>query len=78
MLTHPAWGQVRGPTKNVLVQNVTCHTPLSITHGGGGEDCDPLLAADRTCLRILPEIAQKAFWRNRLYKWPSKRVIKET
>jgi len=26
----------RAPTSNVLVQNVTCHTPLSITHGAWG------------------------------------------
>jgi len=27
---------VRGPTSNILIQNVTCHTPLSITHGAYG------------------------------------------
>ena len=27
---------VHGPTRNVTVRNVTCHTPLSITHGPGG------------------------------------------
>ena len=36
---------VRGPTSDVVVRNVTCHTPLSITHGNWGtsdvlfEDC---------------------------------------
>ena len=36
---------VRGPTSNVTVRNVTCHTPLTITHGNWGtsgvlfEDC---------------------------------------
>lgn len=28
---------VRGPTNNVVVRNVTCHTPLSITHGNYGK-----------------------------------------
>ena len=28
---------VRGPTSNVTVRNVTCHTPLSITHGNYGK-----------------------------------------
>eukprot|EP01047_Picozoa_sp_COSAG01_P054836 COSAG01_NODE_6041_length_3882_cov_27.246630_2_plen_160_part_00 len=27
---------VRGPTSEVLIKNVTCHTPLSITHGAWG------------------------------------------
>ena len=27
---------LHGPTRNVTVRNVTCHTPLSITHGPGG------------------------------------------
>lgn len=27
---------VHGPTANITVRNVTCHTPLSITHGAGG------------------------------------------
>ena len=45
---------VRGPTRNVLVRNVTCHTPLSITHGNYGKaycDCSAFNARQTDSVR---------------------------